>query len=198
MVRGETRQKIVATARDLMLARGYGATSVDEICTAAGVSKGSFYHFFATKEVLGLAVLDAFYAEGGETVRQGACVDIGDPVERRLGLFDHLEEMAPQFWRRGCLMGNFATELAESNPAIRTRVAEMLGELARQLARLFAPVAEDPDEAAELAEQTLMVLEGSIILARAYGDPNRIASGVRRYRRSLEQRVHSSGGSRPG
>ena len=198
MARGDTRQKIITAARDLMLARSYNATSVDEICAAAGVSKGSFYHFFPTKEELGLAVLEFFYADGTARIRAGAFVRIKDPVGRLLGLFDHLENVAPEFWRHGCLIGNFATELAESSPVIHARVAAVLAELARQLAPVFAPAAQDAEEAAVLAEQLLMVLEGSIILARAHDDPKRIASGLRQFRRSIEQHIRAAGAPRSG
>ena len=46
-------KKLVDAARELMLAKGYTATSVDDICTAAGVTKGSFFHYFTDKEHLG-------------------------------------------------------------------------------------------------------------------------------------------------
>ena len=45
-----SKEKLVAAAHALMLSKGYAATTVDEICERAGASKGSFYHFFETKE----------------------------------------------------------------------------------------------------------------------------------------------------
>ena len=55
----KTKDKLIEAALRLMLAKGYPATTVDEICASAGVSKGSFYHFFATKEELALAAVQA-------------------------------------------------------------------------------------------------------------------------------------------
>jgi TetR/AcrR family transcriptional regulator, transcriptional repressor for nem operon len=184
-----SRSNILEATRELMLKRGYAATSVDDICSKAGVSKGSFYHFFASKEELGLAVLNAYYQEGVARVTSGEFLRATEPYQRLLGFFDHLEAIGPDLWRHGCLMGNFATELAESSPLIQGRVAELFDELVKALAPFLRPVTRDRREAAELAEQTLMVVEGAIILARAHDDPGRIASGVRRFRRTVEARI---------
>jgi TetR/AcrR family transcriptional repressor of nem operon len=180
------------TARDLMLRYGYAATSVDDICSKAGVTKGSFYHFFETKEDLGLAVLNGFYEDGVARVAGGPYAAMRDPYRRLRGLFDHLEAIGPQLWRNGCLMGNFACELAETSQTIRRRVAEIFAELVQRWVPLFRPVSRSPGEAAALAEQTLMVIEGAVVMARAYDDPSRIAAGLRRFRRSIEARIPQS------
>ena len=114
---------------------------------------------------------------------------MNDPYQRLLGLFDHLEAIGPDLWRHGCLMGNFACELAESSQIIRQRVAEIFEELVNRLAPIFRPIARGRKEADELAEQTLMVIEGAVIMARAHDDPSRIASGFRRFRRTIEARI---------
>ena len=175
-----------------MLKHGYAATSVDDICSGAGVTKGSFYHFFETKEDLGLAVLDGFYEQGAVRLASGAYASVDDPHRRLLALFDHLEEIGPVLWRDGCLIGNFACELADSSEKIRRRVAEIFEELVSRLAPVFQPVAHSRREAAELAEQTVMVIEGAVVMARAHGDPRRIASGLRRFRRMMEARIAHS------
>ena len=184
-----SRTSILKTARNLMLKYGYAATSVDDICSRAGVTKGSFYHFFETKEELGLAVLNGFYEEGVARVASGAYAGMNDPYQRLLGLFDHLESIGPDLWRHGCLMGNFACEFAESSQMIRRRVAEMFEELVNRLAPIFRPITRSRKEADELAEHTLMVIEGAVIMARAHDDPGRIASGLRCFRRTIEGRI---------
>jgi TetR/AcrR family transcriptional repressor of nem operon len=175
-----------------MLRYGYAGTSVDDICSKAGVTKGSFYHFFETKEVLGLAVLNEFYADGVARVESGVYAEMKDPGQRLLGLFDHLEAIGPELWRDGCLIGNFACELAESSQIIMRRVSQIFEELMNKLAPIFQPIARGRKEANELAEQTLMIIEGAVVLARAHGDPSRIASGLRRFRRTIETRIRES------
>jgi TetR/AcrR family transcriptional regulator, transcriptional repressor for nem operon len=193
MARGEAQQKILAAARELMLSRGYSATSIDEICSRAGVSKGSLYHVFATKEELGLAVLNAFYHDGVDRVRRGAYATIADPTQRLFGFLDHLVSSAPAFWEHGCLMGNFATELGETSPKIARRVDQVFTELAAGIAPLFAPVAADAADSMALAEQLLMVIEGSIVIGRAHHDPGRIAAGIRRFQQSLRLQAAQPG-----
>jgi TetR/AcrR family transcriptional repressor of nem operon len=175
-----------------MLKHGYAATSVDDICSGAGVTKGSFYHFFENKEDLGLAVLNGFYEQGAVRLASGAYATMNDPHRRLLALFDHLEEIGPVLWRDGCLIGNFACELADSSEKIRLRVAEIFEDLVSRLAPVFQPVAHNRREAAELAEQTIMVIEGAVVMARAHGDPKRISSGLRRFRRTIEGRITES------
>ena len=192
MAESPSRTSILKTTGDLMLKYGYAATSIDDICSKARVTKGSLYHFFETKEELGLAVLNGFYERGVARVASGAYMGMNDPYQRLLGLFDHLEAIGPDLWRHGCLMGNFACEFAESNQVIRRRVAGMFEELVNRLSPIFKPIARDRKEADELAEQTLMVIEGAVIMARAYDDPRRIASGLRRFRHMIEARIGES------
>lgn len=172
-----------------MLARGYSATSIDDLCKAVGVSKGSFYHFFRGKEDFGLAVLDDYYERGVARVESGAFATVPDPLERLRGFFDHMETIAPDLWRHGCLMGAFAAELWESSPVIHARVGELFDMMAERLAPLFVTVVGDEDDGRALAVEMLAMLEGWIVLARAHGDPQRIAEGVRRFRSNIGGRI---------
>ncbi len=101
-----------------MLAKGFAAATVDEICAAAGASKGSFYHFFDSKESLGLATLDAVFTRMVERLRNGA----------------------HELWGDGCLVGSFALDVGESNPAIRAEVSRLFSDLKRGLAEWFQPL----------------------------------------------------------
>lgn len=172
-----------------MLARGYSATSIDDLCKAAGVSKGSFYHFFEGKEQFGLAVLDDYYERGVAHVESGTFTTIADPLERLGAFFDHMQTIAPELWRHGCLMGAFAAELWESSPVIHTRVGQLFDMMAARLAPLFTSVLNDEDEGMALAVEMLAMLEGWIVLARAHDEPQRIAEGVRRFRSLLARRI---------
>lgn len=188
-----TDQKILDAALRLMLSKGYPATTVDEICAEAGVSKGSFYHFFKNKEELGLAALARFYRRGVKEMQEGPFAQLADPLERAFGFVDHIEAKSKFLWTDGCLLGGFATDLAETNPAVREEVSRMFAQIAGGMALMFRPVAERAGDkgptATGLAEMFLAVLEGSILLARAHRDPSRIPKAVRRFRQYLEQLV---------
>ena len=185
---GDTRVKLLDAGLGLMLSRGYSATSIDDVCETAGVSKGSFYHFFGSKEEFGLAVLDTFYERGVERVKAGDYTSVADPVERLWAFFDHMERISPELWRNGCLLGSFATELAESSPTIRDRVGELFDALGEEVVPVFLAVTGDPEQARDLAEEMLALIEGTIVIARAHGEPERVADAVRRFRRNVDAR----------
>ena len=61
-----TKDKLMGAAQDLMLERGFTATTVDDICDKAGVTKGSFFHYFKSKDDLAKQVLGRFCAAGNK------------------------------------------------------------------------------------------------------------------------------------
>lgn len=63
----DTRQKLIDTALELMWTNSYGTVSVDDICKAADVKKGSFYHFFPSKVDLSIAAMEQSHHELEET-----------------------------------------------------------------------------------------------------------------------------------
>lgn len=180
------REKLVTAAETLMLSRGYASTSVDEICEAAGVSKGSFYHFFRTKEDLGLAVLDAFQERNGGILAKGV-KESGDPVDRSLALVDHLLDSAGTLWGNGCLLGSFALDLAETNPTIRKAVSEKFRQVAAVLGEGLEPLGTEGEDGAELAERFIVVVEGALVLARAHDDWSYVERALERFRRDVRK-----------
>jgi TetR/AcrR family transcriptional repressor of nem operon len=186
---GSAREKILAAALTLMLQKGYSATTVDDMCEEAGVSKGSFYHFFESKDEVGLAALELYYQEGMKRLLGGRFVLERDPVRRLVGFLEHVEAHSEEFWGRGCLLGTFAVDLAETHPAIRKQVARRFERLAEAFSGLFEPIAGPRGghpTPVELATGYLATLEGAIVLARAFHDPERIRSVLEAYRRQLD------------
>lgn len=180
-----SRDKLLDAARAEMLAKGYAGTTVDEICERAGVSKGNFYHFFSSKEDLGLALLDAYYARSLEIIDQAPAA--ADSRRNARALVDHLIDSAGALWGGGCLLGTFALELAESNPAIAGAVSDRFRKVAARLADGFAPLAKAGDRkaAAEIAEQFIVTVEGALVLARAHHDWSYVDRALARFRKSV-------------
>jgi TetR/AcrR family transcriptional repressor of nem operon len=190
----ESKDRLLAAAKALFLARGYHGTTVDAICESAGLTKGSFYHFFSSKEDLGAAVLNWSLERSGALLADGPFASITDPVARALGYLSHVEASSKELWSGGCLLGTFAVELAETNPNLQKAVAGMFDAVASDVATQLEPLAEtwpgdDTPTAAELAAQFLMILEGAITLAKAYRDWTRIPKAIGAYRKSLEAAV---------
>src|SRR5215475_13422007 len=116
MATNESKERLLTAAKELFLARGYAATTVDAICEKAALTKGSFYYFFESKEELGLAVLDWSLRGGVQMLADGPHVRITDPVEKAFAFLEHLEKCSPQLWRGGCLLGVFSQVPADAKP----------------------------------------------------------------------------------
>ena len=190
----QSKERILAAAKELFLARGYAATTVDAICEKAELTKGSIYYFFDSKEDLGLAVLDWTLRRGAQMLATGAYVRILDPVEKAFGFLKHLEKCSPELWSGGCLLGSFALELADTNSRMQQAVAGMFQALADQIAEKLQPIAarcpgKQAPSASELADTLLGTIEGSIILAKAYRDPTRLPKAVRGFRLSVSRLI---------
>ena len=186
----ESKERLLAGAKELFLARGYTGTTVDAICEKAGLTKGSFYHFFDSKEELALAVLDWSLRRGGQVLTSGGHSRIADPLERAFAFLEDLENFSPELWSGGCLLGSFALELADTNPRMQHAVSQLFQSVTDDFASKLEPIATHCAEkpaptAAELADALLGTLEGSIVLAKAHRDPTRIPRAIRGFRLSL-------------
>ena len=187
----QSKERILAAAKELFLACGYAATTVDAICEKAELTKGSFYYSFDSKEDLGLAVLDWSLRRSVRMLASGPHVRITDPVEKAFAFLKHLEKCSPDLWSAGCLLGSFALELADTNSRMQQTVAGMFQAVADNFAENLQPIAakcagKQARAASELADTLLGVVEGSIILAKAHRDPTRIPKAIRGFRRFLE------------
>lgn len=186
-----TQEKIFQAAKTLMLSRGYPATTVDEICESAKVSKGSFYHSFSSKEDLGIRLLEWYHQGGSEKIFGGSFKDIKDSEKKMYGFLDHVEKSSKELWGNGCLLANLGMELAESNPKIRTEVSGIFKKLSRRLEKVFEPAGckngtKNHPTAKELAEQFLVMLEGSIMLARVNKNWSIVNRGFQNFRGHLK------------
>src|SRR5687767_8753215 len=77
----DARKRLIDAMVELIWKGSYGSTSVDSICKRAGVSKGSFYHFFPSKTDLALAAIDHAFAEA-RTILDGIYSPVNPPLER--------------------------------------------------------------------------------------------------------------------
>src|SRR5262249_48419396 len=87
-----TRQKLLDAGEELMLAKGYTATSVDEVCEKAGLTKGSFFHYFEGKEHLGRLVAQRYYSCWQQKAQSAPFRQKKDPLDRLFGVVDFFIE----------------------------------------------------------------------------------------------------------
>ena len=80
--RGSARDKLIAAAHQEVRRQGYAATTVDQICAAAGVTKGAFFHHFESKEALAVAAAEAWARRQGIS-EIASDIEAGDAAARR-------------------------------------------------------------------------------------------------------------------
>ena len=171
-----TKQKLLDAAEELMLAKGYTATSVDEICAAAALTKGGFFHYFEGKEDLGKLVAERFFAARKEMFLSAPFRQKKDPLDRVFGFVDFLIGMSRSPGAvTGCLLGTFVQELSQTHPQIRSvcaacfeEQAEFLKQDLEEAKRKYARRALWSPQS--LAEHLIAVVQGAIILAKAKQD----------------------------
>ena len=185
-----TKERLLDAAQALMLAKGFSATTVDEICEQAKLTKGSFFHYFKSKEALGQALLQRF-CETGDRLHHSLCGKERDPLKRVYAYIDGVITLSrDRVMSRGCLLGTFAQELCDSHPAIRRQCANgfeawavQFGEELRRAKARYAPrAAFDPKE---LAEHLIAIMEGSLILGKARNNMKVVERNLRHYARYL-------------
>jgi TetR/AcrR family transcriptional repressor of nem operon len=193
--RTDTKIKLLNAALRTIRTKGYGASTVDDICDAAGVSKGSFFHHFTSKEELALAAA-AHFSAGADALFAGASYrDADDPRERVLRYVDLRSTMLrgelPDFT---CLLGTMVQETYTTHPAIRQACDEHIRHHASDVARdiadakaAYAPQA--PWSAESLGLFTQAVIQGAFILAKAHEDPAVAADCLVHLRRYLETQL---------
>jgi TetR/AcrR family transcriptional repressor of nem operon len=170
------RAALLAATRRLALSKGLPATTVDEICETAGVTKGSFYYYFGSKDEIGLASLDDYFADLTGALSAGTWAHEPSARARLTAFLAHAAEVSvgPAL-EHGCLMGSFATDLAARQRPVQAALSTMFATLRDMVASLIAAAAAESGgdvDAAALADQFLAVIEGAVVLAKGHRDPS--------------------------
>lgn len=123
--RRRTREKLVRAGLAAVLESGWAATSVERVLTTVGVPKGSFYHYFASKDEFGYALLETYQAFTLNRLER--CFErsaAAGTLTHQLAafLFEASQSMRRYRWRRGCLVGVLGQELAGLHDGFRTRL----------------------------------------------------------------------------
>ena len=174
--RGDARTRLLEAARSVIREKGFAATTVDDLCAAAGVTKGAFFHHFDSKEALGVAAA-AFWAETTAAYFRDAPYHApAAPLDRVLAYVDFRKSIIDgDLQEFTCLVGTMVQETYGSHPAIRDAcAASIFGHAATLEPDIEAAMAAHGMHAgwtaASLARHTQAVLQGAFILAKATGD----------------------------
>lgn len=190
--RGDARLRLLEAARDVVRKRGFSATSVDDLCNTAEVTKGAFFHHFKSKEDLGVASAAYWSETTSELFRNAPYHAHRDPLARVLGYIDFrlaLMRGDPAGWT--CLVGTMAQEVYKTSPAIRKACAHSILTHAETLEPDIQAVMDERGfkadwTAASLARHMQAVLQGAFILAKATNGRKAALESVEHLRRYVE------------
>lgn len=185
------RDKLLEAGVRLVRAQGFSATSVDQLCAAAGVTKGAFFHHFPSKEALGVALADYWSASTGQFFAAAPFHHLADPVTRVLGYIDlRIALLGGPAESFSCVAGTMVQEAFRSSDAIRAAsAASIFGNaqaLEDDLAAAIAASGASGVTAAGLARHVQGVIQGAFVLAKASG-PDRAAETARDELRHLRR-----------
>ncbi len=192
----ESKTKLLDAAVRVIREKGYQATRVEDICEAAGLTKGSFFHHFKSKDELALAAAEYWDASAESLFASASFRALEDPLDRLLAYIDLRKSLLvgplPEFT---CLMGTMVQEVYATHPPLREACEHSISGHAATL---------EPDVAAAMKKYAVhenwtpqslalyfqAVLQGAFILAKARGGPEVAQMMIDHLRRYVELLFH--------
>jgi TetR/AcrR family transcriptional regulator, transcriptional repressor for nem operon len=187
-----TKTKILDAALRIIRAKGYAATTVDDICAHSAVTKGGFFHHFAGKEDLAISAARHFGSMADGLFTNAPYQKIEDPLFRLLGYVDfRMALLKGELADFTCLVGTMIQETYETHPAIRAACDQCVTDNAAMVMKdvVLAKDYYAPDakwDAEGLAYYTQSVIQGAFILAKAKGGPGIAVECLQHLRRYIE------------
>jgi TetR/AcrR family transcriptional repressor of nem operon len=170
----DSRRTFIAVATELIRRNGYVATTVDEICARAGLTKGAFFHHFKTKDELGEACLVQWDQGAVAMEARAPFQSMSDARARAIGYMDfYIALFGNPNLLTSCLAGTTVQEVADSNPPLRDAAnACFVNAGGRFCALLDAACrgARPRVDTASLASLWMATIQGSLILSKASQD----------------------------
>ena len=172
MKRTNKRDELIRVGSEIVVRQGFKAASLNEIITAAGVPKGSFYYYFSSKEEFGLAIIDDFASHYQDKLKQIFEDARFSPLTRLHNYFQAgMAQMEASQYTEGCLMGNLAQELAAHNELFCVRIERVFAEWEQYFANCLEAAYEageiaDERQFTDLAKFILSGWEGALLQAK--------------------------------
>jgi TetR/AcrR family transcriptional repressor of nem operon len=190
--RHESKIKLLDAALYVIRAKGYSATRLEDVCETAGLTKGSFFHHFDSKEELALAAVDYWSEQTGGLFAAAPYQAHADPVDRLLAYVDFrkaiLQGELPEFT---CLIGTIVQEVYDTHPALREACCRSItGHVGTLVSMIEEGMWQHRIQAdwtpQSLAIYTQAAIQGAFILAKAKHSPEVAAACIDHLRRYLE------------
>jgi TetR/AcrR family transcriptional repressor of nem operon len=191
-----TRDRILKAAESLIMAKGFAGTSIDDILKSAGLTKGAFFHHFKGKADLARELVEWHARKDLEmfgSFSAQAEAQSDDPLEQIFiflktfeNVVSNMDDPTP-----GCMYAVYTYESMQFEPSIRDFVADVLRQWTLIYVRKFQEVLDRykpalPVTARQLAEMIVAIIEGGLVLQRAYGEARLTARQSEQFRNYLK------------
>lgn len=211
MRKGEaTRERILAVAEASVLAKGFGATSIEEVIAEAGITKSGFFYHFRDKNELAHELLRRYIAEDHRILDEifGRAAELSeDPLQAFLIGMKMLAELMADLpgGHPGCMIASvcyqerlFDRRVIDLNREAIESVNARIREHLEAIMAVYSP--REPLDIDVLAEMLSCIIDGGIIMARVTADPNRLVQQILAYRAfvKLQFSPHVVGVARTG
>ncbi|WP_044872794.1 TetR/AcrR family transcriptional regulator [Pseudomonas sp. LFM046] len=148
----DTRDALIRCGMEILTEQGFMSTGIDTVLKRVGVPKGSFYHYFASKEAFGQAVLDSYSSYFAHKLDRWFLQDEVPPLQRLENFVEDAKAGMTRFqFTRGCLVGNLGQEVAILPDSFRLELEGTLRSWQDRLARVLR-TAQDAGELAAGAD----------------------------------------------
>lgn len=171
--REDSRARLVRAGTEMLCEQSYASMGVDHVLRRAGLSKGSFYHFFPSKEAFGLEVIK-YYADHFDRKLERILDNQSTPALDRLSTYvnEGIEGIERFNFKRGCLIGNLSQELGPVSTVFRLALEDVFQGWQAYVARCLRAAADSGELASDINEQDWAEFfwigwEGALIRAKA-------------------------------
>lgn len=188
----QSRMKLIEAAHAVVRAKGYSATRIEDICAEAGVTKGSFFHHFKSKDDLALAAIKAWDENAAALFGTAPYHDLADPLDRLTGYVEYRKAILtgdlPEFT---CFAGMIVQETYQTHPVLGAAAGACIDQSAMTLVSDIRAAMKRRGSGGEwtpesLARHIMAVIQGSFILAKATGGRETAAASLDHLRRYLQ------------
>ena len=191
MQQHQSKVKLLDATIKVVRTKGYNATRIEDVCAEAGVTKGSFFHHFKSKDDLALAALEHWKARSGDLFANAAYHRAADPLARVLAYVDFRKTLLTgELAEFTCFAGTMVQETYATNPQLRAACeSSICGHTKTLEADIEAAMRKygvtEEVTAQSLARHTQCVIQGAFILAKATGSAAVAAESIDHLRRYL-------------
>ena len=168
----DTKQQLIRKGTKLFMHHSFQGTGINDVLKEAGVPKGSFYHFFPSKEDFALEVISSWVQRSAQVAEAAFRNSDLNYLERTISFFQNLLGAIKQGeFRYGCLLGTIGQEMAANSEQLRQAVESGFADTWTALAECIAQGQKTGDINQALDPQTtarfiFSAMQGSIILAK--------------------------------